>query len=371
MSKKEKGANIPPRRSIIMENFSIVRIAVALFLALSIVFIIIYFVADDPWLAINRLVAGPFQSWRSFFSVIERAMPIIFTGLAMNVVLQSGIFNIGQDGAFYMGAVLASVVALKLPTILGVTQFVAILVSAVAGGIISMLPVLLYRYTNVNPIVSAIMFNSIFYHGGAYIVSTFILERSGTWGSYAFPKEAKLGLMIPKSKMHWGALILLLVYIAVVYLMKRTSLGMKIRIVGLNPTFAKNVGLNSGMIILGAQFLGGSIAGMGGAIEMLGMYQRFLWQGPVNYVWDGLMVHMLANGNPTFIPVTAIFIAFLRIGSEIMSRSTNIPPEVVAFLQGIVIVLVASSKFLYGFKEKYDRKISLARVQSGSEGELA
>jgi simple sugar transport system permease protein len=260
--------------------------------------------------------------------------------------------------------VLASVVALKLPTIVGVTQFVAIFVSAVAGGIISMLPVLLYRYTKVNPIVSAIMFNSIFYYGGAYIVSTFLLERSGTWGSHAFPKEAKLGLMIPKSKMHWGALILLIVYLGVVYLMRKTALGMKIRTVGLNPTFATNVGLNSG-------FLGGSIAGMGGAIEMLGMYQRFLWQGPVNYVWDGLMVHMLANGNPAFIPVTAIFIAFLRIGSEIMSRSTNIPPEVVAFLQGIVIVLVASSKFLYGFKAKYDRKISLAQVRSDSEGEFA
>ena len=57
MNKKEMSVNIPPRRSIIMENFSIVRIAIALVLALSIVFIIIYFVADDPWLAINRLVA--------------------------------------------------------------------------------------------------------------------------------------------------------------------------------------------------------------------------------------------------------------------------------------------------------------------------
>ena len=109
---------------------------------------------------------------------------------------------------------------------------------------------------------------------------------------------------------------------------------------------------------------------MADAIEMVGMYKRFYWQSPVNYVWDGLLVHMLANQNPVFIPLTAFFIAYLRIGAEIMSRATDLDPEVVTFLQGIIILLVASERFLYKFKQKHEQKLALeqAELASAQEG---
>ncbi|MEN6621806.1 MAG: ABC transporter permease, partial [Smithella sp.] len=157
------------------------------------------------------------------------------------------------------------------------------------------------------------------------------------------------------------------IYIFVVILMKKTSFGFKVKTVGKNPELAKNAGIKIGTVLLSAQFIGGSIAGAGGAIEMLGVYDRFLWQSQVSYVWDGLMVHMLANGNPVYIPLTALFIAYLRIGSEIMSRATNITPEVISFLQGIVIVLIASERFLYGFKRKHDQRISLENANLSEE----
>ena len=102
------------------------------------------------------------------------------------------------------------------------------------------------------------------------------------------------------------------------------------------------------------------------------MYKRFQWQLPVVYVWDGLLVHMLANQNPYFIPLAAFFIAYLRVGAEMMSRAAGIAPEVVAFLQAIVILLVASDKFLYGFKKRHERKMALAQAgQAGGERGVA
>ncbi len=355
------------KKSDIMDYFSVIRVVAAMALSLVIVFIIIFFTSDEPVLAISKLILGPFQSKRSFFNVIERAVPLVFTGLSLNIMLRSGVFNIGADGSFYMGAVIATAIALKADLPGGIHQFVLIGAAAVAGGIICMLPVLIQKLTRVDATVLSIMLNSIFYFFGMSIVSSFLLDNSGSWGSDLFPASATLGNMISGTSMHWGILILVFVIIFVVVLMEKTSFGYKVRVTGLNADFARTAGIRTAAVVLGAQFIGGAIAGMGGAIEMVGMYKRFQWQSPVNYVWDGLLVHMLANGNPAFIPLTSLFIAFLRIGAEIMSRATDLDPEVVTFLQGIIILLVASERFLYRFKERHDQKQSLAQAELARE----
>jgi ABC-type uncharacterized transport system permease subunit len=82
------------------------------------------------------------------------------------------------------------------------------------------------------------------------------------------------------------------------------------------------------------------------------------------------MVHMLANENPYFIPVTAFFIAYLRIGAEIMSRATDLDNEIVAFLQCIVILLVGAERFLAVIKKRKEQKNALLQAQEASEKEV-
>ena len=217
----------------------------------------------------------------------------------------------------------------------------------------------------------AIMANSIFYYFGLSIISSFFLEKSGSWGSYKFPDHAKLGTMIKGTTLHYGFVIVIVVTLFVIFLMNKTSLGYKVRVTGSNPAFAKASGIKTGFVILMAQFIGGAIAGMGGAIEIVGVYKRFQWQSQTAYVWDGLLIYMLANGNPTFIPLTAFFIAYLRVGAEIMSRSTDLDPEIVTFLQGIIILLVASQRFLYFIKKRHDQKMSLRQAEAEEGGAAA
>jgi len=355
----------------IMNYFSAIRIFIAILISLLILFIIILFVAEDPLFAISKMMLGPLQSKRSFFNVIERAAPLIFTGLALNVALRSGVFNIAADSSFYIGAVLAAFISLKLPLSAGLYQLVYLLTAIVICGAINTMPVILSRYTGIQPTVIAIMQNSIFYYFGLSLVSAFLLDRSGAWGSRPFPAGATFGNMISGTSTHWGFLLLLVVIVFVIVLMEKTSFGYKVRLTGINPAFARSAGIKTNRVILSAQFIGGSIAGIGGAIQMMGMNRRFLWQVPVAFVWDGLMVHMLANQRPEIIPLSAFFIAYLRIGAEIMSRTAGIDPEVVAFLQGIVILLVAADKFLYGIKKNYELKKALSQVKQNAEGNNA
>ncbi|MDR1770990.1 MAG: ABC transporter permease [Hungatella sp.] len=347
-----------------MNYFSVIRVITAAMLSLLLVFAIIFLVSDEPVMAISKMMLGPFQTRRSFFNVIERGIPLVFTGLALNISLRSGVFNIGIDGSFYMGAVLATAVAIKVPLPNLVHQAVILIAAGVLGGCINMLPVLINRYTKINATVLSIMFNSVFYYFGLSIVSSYLLDKSGSWGSEKFPVDARFGVLIKGTSMNWSFIIVIAVILFVVLLMEKTSFGYKVRVTGINAAFAKSSGIKVAAVILGAQFIGGVIGGIGGAIEMVGMYKRFQWQSPVNFVWDGLMVHMMANENPVFIPLTALFIAYLRVGAEIMSRSTNLDPEIVAFLQGIIILLVTSERFLYFIKRHHDQRLALKNAET-------
>lgn len=355
----------------IMNYFGAIRTIAALLLSMLLVFVIILFVSETPGLAIQKLMLGPLETKRSFFNVIVRGIPLVFTGLGLTLCLKSGIFNISSDASFYMGAVVATAIAITWPLPNIVHQTVLILAAGIIGGLISMLPVIINKYTKVNPVVLAIMANSIFYYFGLSIISTFFLEKSGSWGSYKFPDDARLGTMVKGTSLHYGFVIVIFVTIFVIFLMNKTSFGYKVRVTGSNPAFAKASGIRTGFIILIAQFIGGAIAGMGGAIEMVGVYKRFQWQTQTAYVWDGLLIYMLANGNPTFIPLTAFFIAYLRVGAEIMSRAADLDPEIVTFLQGIIILLVASQRFLYFIKKRHDQKVSLKQAEAEEGGAAA
>jgi len=346
--------------------FPAIRIFVAIGLSLLVVFIIIFLVSDSPLQAIEKMMLGPLKSKRSFFNVVERAMPLIFTGLALNISLRSGVFNIATDSSFYMGAVIAAFISIKIPLAAGISQLTYMIAAIMVGGLLNTLPVVLNKYTGIAPTVISIMQNYIFFFLGISLVSSYLLDKSGTWGSALFPLSAKLGNMLKGTSLHWGFVIMLAMIVFVVVLMEKSNFGYKVRLTGNNPNFARSSGINTGRVILGAQFIGGAVGGLGGAIEMMGMYKRFQWQIQVAYVWDGLMVHMLANQNPLFIPLTAFFIAYMRIGAEMMSRSAGIDPEVVAFLQGIVILLVASDKFLYSIKRKYEYRKAMEHTDLGS-----
>lgn len=341
----------------------LLRIVCSISIALAFAFVVICLITDDPGLAISKLLTGPLQSKRSFFNVVERMIPLVFTGLAMNVIYKSGYFNMGADGSLYMGGVIAAFIALKFPIANGVNQVLIITVAAITGGFICMLPVIIKKYTNANVTVLSIMFNSIFYYIGVAIVSNTLLEKGAGWRSYEFPSTAKLGKLIEGTNMHWGFIIMVMVVICIVILMNKTSFGYKLKVTGMNKNFAKASGINTVKTILLAQFVGGMLAGMGGAIEMIGLNKRFTWQNQVNYLWDGILVNLLAGSKPQLVPIAAFGLSYLRVGADIMSRSTSIDTEIVAIIQGIIILLVASERFLHGLKVRQEQKEALREAE--------
>lgn len=313
--------------------------------------IIILLVSKEPAVAIYKFLIGPVTNTRYFGDVIELMTPLLFTGLAVSLMFQTKLFNLAAEGMFYAGGLVAAVFATLIPMPIGIHPIVSIIASIIAGSIIAFIPAILKLKFGANEIVSSLMLNYVVFHTGDFVLKTYMKDPKVTHvTSFKFPKTARLPKIV--GEVHIGLIIAVLLLVAAYIFLYHTRWGYAIRITGQNNNFAKYSGINVMRTILISQIIGGAIAGLGGATHMLGSQQRFNWEWRSGYGWDGIIIAIIARYNPKLIPMGAFILAYLRIGSDIMSRTTDVQNEVVAIIQGIIIILIAAVGFLEGYRRK-------------------
>lgn len=339
--------------------YGTIRVTASILISLIIATIIIFAVADDPLTALHKFLLGPFSTKRNFFNVIETMIPLVFCGLAINVMHKSGLFSMVADSSFYAAGVVAATIAIACPMPNIVHQIVILLAATVIGGVIGVIPIVIKKKTGANELVVSLMMNYVFFNAGYWIIRKFFLDPSNGSFSIPFQKTATLGKMFSKTNTHYGLLIMIAAVIVMWILMDKSAFGRKLQITGSNENFARYAGINVGGIILGSQLVGGMLAGLGGGVEMIGMYSKFEWITSQTYVWDGILINLLAGTRPLMIPVAAFFISFIRIGALVMSRGGDVDSEIVSIIQGIMIMLIASERFLYRMKQRREEKEAL------------
>ncbi len=350
-------------------NFEIIRTGVAIGIALLIALIIIIFASDNPGEALYGFLIGPIDSLRHIGNVIELTIPLIFTGLAVSLMFRAEQFNLGAEGAFFIGGVAASVIALVLQLPIVIHPIIAIIVGGMAGSLVTGIPAVLKVKYNASELVSSLMFNYIALFLGVYVINYHLRDvNAGAMVSNRLPESAKLLKILPGTRVHFGLFVAIVIILAGYYFLFRTKWGYELRLTGENIKFAEYSGVKTLKVILYSQLLGGFIAGAGGAIEVLGMFRRFTWQALPGYGWDGVIVAILARNNPKYVPLAAFFLAYLRIGADIMSRSSDVQNEVVGIIQGIIIVLIVAESFLAKYKHKWVFKEAKSELaESGKE----
>lgn len=333
--------------------FEAFRLLLSVFLAFALVAVIIFFVSDEPLKALSALITGPIREFSRLGNVIEMAIPLTFTGLAVCVMFKANQFNMVTEGSFYIAAVVAAFVAIFVPLPAVVLPIVAILCGMLVGALLGSVPAVLKIKTNSSVIVVSLMLNYVVALLGRFLVSNVMRDpASGSGSSYAFQKIAKLPVLIPGTRIHFGIIIMIVVTVFVFLMIYNSKLGYGIRMTGLNSKFSQYAGISVNKTILLSQLIGGGIAGIGGSVEMLGMYSRFSWVGTPGYGWDAIIISILAKENPAFIPFSAFFLAYIRIGADIMAMTSDVPSEIVAIVQGVIILLLAAQQFLSKWKNK-------------------
>lgn len=338
-------------------SFSILRTTVALLIAFAAAFIIIALVSKTPLESIKTFAIGPFSQGRYLGNIVELAIPLIFSGLAMSVLFQTALFNMGAEGIYYISGALVSVIAIFVPMPAGIHPLVIILLGAVIGALVMLIPGFLRAKLNASELVTSLMLNNILLGVGLYLLSQVLRDpHVGSQMSYKFLETALLPRIIPGTRIHLGLVIALVCVVLVYLFLYKTKWGYEIRMTGINTHFAKFSGVNTFKAIIIAHVVAGVLAGVGGAVETIGIHKRFEWTALPGYGFDGAMIAMLANNNPIGVVGAALFVAYLRIGADMVSRLSDVPTEMVAILQCIILLLVSAEKFLSKYRQKWIEK---------------
>lgn len=342
-------------RSWLTKNFTVVRLAAAIIIGVLFAVVIIFLISDDAGAAISKLFTGALQSKRRFGNVIELMIPLTFAGLSVSVMFTANQFNIGTEGTFYAGGAVAAMIALCAPFPPFIHPLAAILAGGLIGGFICLLAAALKVKWGTSELVTSLMLNYVVYYLFKYIIFTGSGLKdpdSGYISTFKMPEDSTLGLMFTGTRIHYGFLLMVLAVVLVSIYMKRTKWGYSLKLTGENMTFAKYSGIGVSGVILASQFIGGAIGGVGGAVQVLGMYERFQWSSLPGYGFDGIIVAILARKNPLFVPVAAFFLAYLRIGSDAMSSSTSVTNEIISIIQSIIILFVSAKVFLDSYRQR-------------------
>jgi len=377
-------------------RFTIYRIGIAIGIALLIGYIIV-FISSIPsgdiafWEkmkeafnsaneAYRYFLTGTVVKWRSsgaafnqsgFIQWMNESVPIIITGLAISMVFSAKQFNIGAEGQMFLGAAIATAVGIYFPGIPFISTVVVIVVAMLAGAGFATIPGFLKAKLKASELVTSLMLNYVAFFMGLFIIKTFLRDtEAGSLVSLPFQEGSMLPLLNERYKWHIGIFIAIGITIFVWFLMKKTTWGYKVRMIGDNQDFAEYSGINSSKMIFQVQVASGAVAGSAGIIELLGYHGRFLWLYSPGYGWDGIIIATLARNNPIFVPVAAFFLSYIRVGAKIMGRYTDIAPEIVSILQAVIILLVTAEAFLSKWKQrsinkeatKSNKDLSLERV---------
>ncbi len=337
--------------------FEVVRVIVAILLAYALALALLLIFSDDPAGTVRQFIIGPFTNLRRVGNIIEQAIPLMFTGLCMCFMYSVNEFNLAGEGAFIMGGCITSWIALSIPGGIIPSFLMIILLFLIAGMVgvaVASVPAVLKAKLNVNEIVSSLMMNKIMYYLSSFILFYYMRDTTiAMGGSWRLPNELKLPILIPRTNVHLGLILALIAVAVTVVVFYRTPFGGAIRIVGSNRFFAEYTGINVNKNLIAAQIVGGFLAGLGGCIEIFGMYTRYQWiiAAPTAGM-DGILVAVLARRKPALIPVTALLLAYIRTGADVVNLSTEVPAEFIQVIQAIVILLVAAQMFLAKTRNK-------------------
>ncbi|MFB6081480.1 MAG: ABC transporter permease [Halanaeroarchaeum sp.] len=279
---------------------------------------------------------------------------LIFAGVAVAIAFRAGIFNIGAQGQLVFGALATGIGMLSVaPLVSGpvgtaILLVVGLLMGATAGGAFAAIPGALLAYADANEVITTIMLNFVATSVALYLASNqFKDPESFANQTVALPEHALFPSIVfrPRDDFSLVALGLgILVLVGVWYLLTQTSMGYDIRTSGVQPAAAEYAGVDADRTILSSMVLSGALAGMGGAVYVLMVLGNFQ-VGVPSYGFDGITVSILAGNSPIGVAFAALLFGVLKSGSIVVDVATDVPPQLVGVLRGLIILFVAMPEF--------------------------
>ncbi|MCD5322747.1 MULTISPECIES: ABC transporter permease [Pontibacillus] len=293
----------------------------------------------------SALYEGAFGN--SYFTgeTIVKVAPLILSGIAVAFAFRTGLFNIGVEGQVFVGW-LASVwvgISFEAPMIIHLP--LAILAAAVAGALWGFVPGFLKARFGVHEVIVSIMMNYIALYTCNALIRNVLTDRLDSTDRVADSASLSSQLFydLTGSRLHWGAVIALLLAFVMWFILEKTTKGYELRSVGFNQNASNYAGMNVNRNIVYSFLISGSFAGVAGAMQGLGTYgNMFVQSSFTNIGFDGIAVALLGGNTALGSVFGAFLFGTLKNGAGSMPLVANIPKELVDIIVALIIFFVAS-----------------------------
>ncbi len=279
-----------------------------------------------------------------FTESLVTATPYIFAGLSVALGFRCGLFNIGAEGQFLMGALGSAFIGYSIE---GLPWFIhlplAILGGALAGAIWGAIPGYLKAKFGAHEVVNTIMMNWIAFRLSDWLLTGPMMAS----GFRPVTPSIQSGAELPRFfsdplRFNWGFVLALFMAWLVYWFLFKTTLGFEIRTVGANPDGAKYAGMSVIRNFVLVMTLSGALAGLAGAAQVLGV-DHWVGQGfSAGYGFDAIALALLGKSHPLGVVLAAIVFGVLRSGATSMQSMAGIPIDIISIIQGLVIIFVAA-----------------------------
>ena len=291
---ERKENRVGPLARQIWRSISVPLVAVLLGLLIGALLLIAS--GANPIEAYSALLKGAFGTPVAVQRTLEKATPLIFSGLAVAFAFKAGLFNIGAQGQLLVGAVVAAFVGFSiegLPAIIHIP--LALLVGGLAGALYGFIPGALKAYTGAHEVIVTIMLNYVAINLTDWLADGPWKDPSPTNIVARTPKIFPSAELPVVGNIPTGFILALVAAIVVWWLLYRTTLGYEVRTVGLNSSAAQYAGIRVARTIILTMMIAGLLAGLGGAVETMGINGRFQPGFNTGLGFDGITVALLGK----------------------------------------------------------------------------
>jgi simple sugar transport system permease protein len=325
--------------------FGKVKLPILVLAAIVLVYGALLLSGSAPVATMQDMVTSSLGSAASLSATLKEVLPLLIAGAAVFFALKAGLFNIGVEGQFTVGALGCAVVALQVPGPLGIV--LGIVVGSLIGGLWALPAGLIKAYKGGHEVITTIMLNNIAALWTTALVSgPFRDPQDQSPTTRVISDATKLPLLkFGAFEVSSGMILALLMVFAIWFWLKKTVAGYELQAVGANPTAAQFAGVDPRRVIVKAMFWSGAMGGLGGAIQVLALQFRFYPSISSGYGFDALGVAMLAGVSSIgLIPAALLFGALTRGGNQVAILD-GVPKGITGILLGILIIVAAAVRY--------------------------
>ncbi|MEZ5779051.1 MAG: ABC transporter permease [Paracoccaceae bacterium] len=320
--------------------------AAALALTVAIASALALLAGANPFATLGLILKGAAGSRFALLETLNRATPLIFTGLAVAVAFRAKLWNIGAEAQLYAGAIVTVLLGtglLPLPSLVLIP--VIALAAMLAGALVLLGPVLLKTRLGVDEVVTTLLFNFIMLLFVSLLLEGPMKDPMGMgWPkSPTLDKAARLPRIVEGLRLHWGFGLAILSAVAVWIVQTRTTLGYEIRAVGQNAEAARFAGIPVGRVLVKTAFLSGGLAALAGFSEVAGLKGNLTLDLSPGFGYTGIIVAMLALLNPLGVVISALFVAGVFVGADSMSRAAGVPTYIADLLLATALLTMVAA----------------------------